>query len=376
MSHYKSENQRFPLCDYCLPSKDAFEPCCGSVVPLPAHVIPNDIPNPLLDSYSDQFNSQPEQVMAQFLEANPNFANPRDMGRILYFTPNLSPFAIALILFNSQYSSRALTFSFMSAIDMDCLSIVDAMCFILQKVAIPNMAFGIIYFASVFASAYGLRNKLEWPNLKVINDLFCASVCFTFKGGEFKEHIKKFSSLDDINPCMLEQIGATLIKKPPAIYFTNITMKVDNSEVMSEVIEQEGRYRSSWNSGKYTKEGDMIKYKDMKDRELGQIPLVTYKMPDGSELDQIPSDMANEPALYQHVYVIAKQKTGVPKRPYCLNLYRYDNKEFGLKVKKDGGTKPSPRTNYCLSFKTEAGMFKWLSAINYKCVSDDLSMLN
>lgn len=371
MSHYKSEVLAFSQCNCCLPSNGVYEPCCGKIVELPSHVKPNDIPNPLLDTYADQFNLQPEHVMARFLEANPNFANPRDMGRILYFSQNISPFAISFILFNSQYSSQALTFSFMSAIDMDCLSIDDAMRYILQKVAVPNWTIPIVHFATAFASAYGLRNKLEWPNLKIIQDLFCAAICFSFKGGEFSDYVKRFTSLGSVNERILEQIGNSLKERPPAIFFSSISMMTDNCVVLSDTFEQEGRYRSSWKKGHYKKEGNLISFKDAKDKEQGQIPIIQYILPDGSKVDKISNEM-----IVKSTYAIARQRIGVPKKPNCFTLSMDDNSEFGMKVKKDGTTKPSSRTAYTFSFEREDVMQRWLSVINYQYVYDELDKLN
>ena len=348
MSHFQTQNLRFPQIEFCIPSQTLFAPYCGTITPLPEYVIPSDIPNPLLTSYVEQFSAQPEACLTQFLEANPNFSNPRDLGRILFHTPNLSPFAVAIILFDSQYSSPALTFSFMSAIDLDCLSIIDAMRYILQKVAVPTRSVCIKHFASAFSSAYGLRNRLEWPDLKVINDIFCASICFLFSGDDdFIEYVKPYASLRGVSDTVIQQIGSELTQSPPAVFFSNVPIKVNASDAVADTAEQEGRYRSSWKASKFVKEGEMIIVKDSKDKVVGQISILG---------------------------VIAKQRFGVSKRPWCLTMHRFDNAEFGMKVKR-GSAKPSRRTTYSLAFKTEQQLMKWISSINTSYVKDDLRTL-
>ncbi|OHT11828.1 hypothetical protein TRFO_18624 [Tritrichomonas foetus] len=349
MSHYRSDNLKFPQVEYCLPSKGPYQPWLGEPCTIPAHVIPSDIPNPLLDSYVDQFATQPEQVMTQFLEANPNFANPRDIGRILFHTKNLSPYAVAALLFNSSYSSRALIFSFMSAIDLDCLSIVDAIKYITQKVAIPTKTIGIVHFASAFSIAYGLRNQLEWPNTKVVNDIFCASLLYCFFGGEFYQQADVFESLKRTSRSIIEQIGNDLKNSPPALYFSSVPVKCTPSESLVGEIEHEGRYRSSWKAYNYSKDGNKIICREIKDK--------------GKEISEVGLDG-----------VIAHQRAS-GKKQYCMFLQRFDNREFGKKMK-DGVLKDSQRKSYTLSFKTEGEMFKWISAVNVTALIEDLKVLN
>jgi hypothetical protein len=351
MSHYRSENLRFTHVEYCLPLHPPYTPWSGSVVELPPHVIPSDIPTALLDAYSDQFAVQPEQVLSQFLDANPNLANPRDIGRVLYHTPRLSPYAISLILFNSSYSSRALTFSFMSAIDLDCLSILDGIRFITQKVAIPTRTISIVQYSGSFASAYGLRNQLEWPDPKIVNDIFCAVLCLCVLGGDFDQHLSRFESLRSTSKFVLSQLAAEIKKDPPALFFTSVPFFVDVDAELAGEVEHEGRFRSSWKAYRYAREGDCIVSRDLKDKRR-----LVSKLP-----------------LQQ---VTARQKFGTAKKPYCLTLQRIDGQEFGSKANKDGSLKPSSRTSYALAFKTETELMQWMSAINQRSLVEELQALN
>ncbi|KAH0791588.1 hypothetical protein GPJ56_004510 [Histomonas meleagridis] len=351
-SNFQTQNLRFPQIEFCIPreksGQDSFSPYCGTIIKtLPDYVIPSDIPTTLLTPYVEQFATQPEACLTQFLEANPNFSNPRDLGRILFHTPDLSPYGVAIILFDSQYSSPALTFSFITAIDLDYISIVDAMRYIFQKVAVPTRTSCIKAFASAFSTAYGLRNRLEWPYLRVIYDIFCATICFLFSDDNFHEYVQAYSSLKNINETVIQQIGAELTQSPPAIFFSNVPIKVNINDSISDVAEQEGRYRSSWKTNKLVKEGEMITVKDSKDKIIGQISTIG---------------------------VIAKQRFGVSKRPFCLTMHRFDNAEFGTKIK-GIVAKPSRRTAYSLAFKKEEQLMRWISSINTGYVKDDLRTL-
>jgi hypothetical protein len=351
MSHYRSENLRFPQAEYCLPGNPPYRPWSGDTVDLPPHVIPSDIPTPLLDAYVDQFATQPEPTLAQFLETNPNFANPRDLGRVLFHTASLSPFAISVILFNSSYSSRALVFSFMSAIDLDCVSIVDGMRYITQKVAVPGRVAGLCQFASSFASAYGLRNQLEWPDGRVVRDILCATICCCALGGAFEDHVGRFESLRSVARVVLVQLGAEIRQGPPALFFTAVPVCVDPKQELSGEVEHETRFRSSWKAFRYSIEDNKeIVSRDLKDRRK-----LVIKLPlEG---------------------VTARQKMGNTKKPFCLVLQRADGAEFGFKVQKDNALKKCARTSYVLAFRTDADLMLWMSAVNQKSLFDELQQL-
>jgi hypothetical protein len=303
-----------------------------------------------MDSYVDQFSSQPEHTLGQFLEANPNFTNPRDIGRILYHTDGLSPYSVSVILFNSNYSSRALIFSFMTAIDLDCVSFVDAISLITQKSAIPTKASALMQYASSFASAYGLRNQLEWPDSAVVRDLLLASISFlAAASGTFSDHTSRFESLRSVLPSILTQMGAELSQKSPAIYFSSVPVKIDRATELTGDLEHEGRFRSTWSSFKYSLKGDEMVCKDAK----GQKAISYIKL----------------------ASVFARQKTGVAKKPWCFTLQTYDNREFGEKVQKDGTRKPSSRTSYVLACKSEADLLAWISAVNQVDLFVELEVL-
>lgn len=354
MSHYRSENFKFSQAVYCLPSNDKYSSWLGKQCELPDYVIPSDIPTLLPESYVKQFTTQPEQILSQFLETNPQYMNPRDIGKILFHTKGLSPFAISLLLFNSIYSSNALVFSFISAIDLDCVSIVDAIRFITQKVAIPTKSIIIVNLAEAFSNAYGLRNQLEWPNMKIIQSLFCATIryCFLHSTNEsvtFHSVTDSFSALENVSPAIIEQIELDLRKDPPAIYFTSAPIKISQNGQLSGEIEHEGRFRSSWKSYYYYLENNKLYSKDNKSSN--------------KIISEISLDAVN-----------ASQKS-LPKKPYCLHLQRFDNREFGKKMK-EGVLRDSPRTSYTLAFKDESELLLWISTINYKPIQFDLESLN
>jgi hypothetical protein len=351
MSHYRTENVRISQAEFCLPSHPPYTPWSGIVLDLPSHVIPSDIPSTLLDSFSEQFSLQPEQALSQFLDSNPNLANPRDIGRILFHTPRLSPYAISVILFNSSYSSRALTFSFMSAIDLDCISILDGIRFITQKVAIPTRTTGIQQFASSFASAYGLRNQLEWPDPQNVSDILCAVLCFCVLGGDFEQHVGRFESLKSVSKYLITQMGSEVKRDPPALFFTSVPIYVDLDEDLAGEVEHEGRFRSSWKAYRYAREGDDIVSRDLKDKRR----------------------LVNRLPLQQ---VTARQKFGNAKKPHCLSLQRLDGGEFGWKGNKDGALKPISRTSYVLAFRSETELLQWMSGINQLSLVDELRALN
>jgi hypothetical protein len=281
----------------------------------------------------------PEQVLAQFLEVNPHSANPRDLGRILFHTPRLSPYAIAVILFNSQYSCRALSFSFMSAIDLDCISIIDGIRFITQKVAIPTRSNAIRRFASSFASAYSLRNQFEWPDRKIVQNIFCAVLCHCVLDSELEQCFARFETLKAVQKAVLSHVAADVLRSPPAFYFTSVPSRIDPILAVSGDVEHEGRFRSSWKMYRYSKEGDELVSRDLKDKRktISKLPLKN---------------------------VIAKQKLNNSKKPYSLVLQRADGHEFGWKVNKDGSLKPSSRTSYALALKSEPELVMWMSAVN------------
>lgn len=354
MSHYRSDNFKFSQAVYCLPSSGAYKSWLGKPCELPDYVIPSDIPTLLPESSVKQFTTQPEQVLTQFLEVNPQYMNPRDIGKILFHSKDLSPFAVSLLLFNSIYSSNALVFSFISAIDLDCVSIVDAIRFITQKVAIPAKAIIIVNLAEAFSNAYGLRNQLEWPNMKIIQSLFCATIryCFLHSTNDdisFHSVVDSFSALEKISPAIIEQISQDLKKTPPAIYFTSAPINSKPNEQLSGDVEHEGRFRSSWKSYFYYLENNKLISKDSKSSS--------------KIISEISLDSVN-----------ASQKN-LPKKPYCMFLQRIDNREFGKKMK-EGVLRDSPRTSYTLAFKDENELLLWISSINCNCIEFELQALN
>jgi hypothetical protein len=269
---------------------------------------------------------------------------------VLFHTARLSPYAIAVVLFNSSYSSPALTFSFMSAVDLDCVSLVDGIRFITQKVAIPTRTIPIVQFASSFASAYGLRNQLEWPDTKIVTDIFCAVLCFCVLGGEFDQHIARFESLRSVSKSVLKQMGAAIKRDPPALFFTSVPLFVDRDEDLAGEVEHEGRFRSSWTAYRYSREGE-----DLVSRDLNNKRKLVSKLP-----------------LQQ---VTARRKLSNAKKQYCLTLQRIDGQEFGWKGNKDGSLKQSSRTTYSLAFRTEAELMQWMSAINQISLMEELQAL-
>ena len=354
MSHYRSENFKFSQAVYCLPSSDKYNSWLGKPCELPDYVIPSDIPSLLSESSAKQFSTQPEQVLSQFLESNPQYMNPRDIGKILFHSKDLSPFAVSLLLFNSIYSSNALVFSFISAIDLDCVSIVDAIRIITQKVAIPAKSIIIVSLAEAFSNAYGLRNQLEWPNMKIIQSLFCATIryCFlhsTDSNVSFRSVADSFSALEKVSASIIEQIELDLKKVPPAIYFTSAPIKIGPNEQLSGEIEHEGRFRSSWKPYYYYLENNKLISKDSKSSS--------------KIISEISLDSVN-----------ASQKS-LPKKSHCLFLQRIDNREFGKKMK-EGILRDSPRTSYTLAFKEESELLLWISTINFKQIQFDLESLN
>jgi hypothetical protein len=338
MTHYRTEKLPFSKVDFCLITKGPFSPWTGSIVVPPSHVHPGDVPTPLLDAYAEQFALQPEAALNQFLEANPNLNNPRDIGRILFHTDGLSPYALSVLFFNSNYSSRALLFSFMTAIDLDILSLPEAMAYITQKVAIPTKSLAMCQYANSFASAYSLRNQLEWPDWQVVQDLILTSLCFCVLGGEFSHHVKRFESLKTVAPEILKQVEWELQHQPPALYFSSVPTRIDGNQELTGELDHEGRFRSSWNTYRYVLKVDEIICKELKGQKTQSI---------------IPLQA-----------VTAKQKTGTGKKPWCMVLQKIDGAEFGDKVAKDGSRKPSSRTSYTLACKTEEELMTWIAGVN------------
>jgi hypothetical protein len=226
----------------------------------------------------------------------------------------------------------------MTAIDLDCVSFVDAIGLITQKVAIPTKSLAILQMANSFSAAYALRNQLEWPDGKVVQDLFLASICYCTFSGNFLDHASRFESIKSVSPFILNQIGVELKEKPPALYFSSVPVKFDNSREFSGDLDHEGRFRSSWSPFKYVLKGDEMICKDAK----GQKVISSIRL----------------------LGVSARQKVGVSKKPWCISLQTYDNREFGEKVQKDGTRKPSSRTSYVLGCKNEVEMLTWISGVN------------
>ena len=316
---------------------------------LPAHVLPpsSDIPSPLLDSYVDQFATQPKVALQQVLDAKEKFANPREIGRILVHTPHGAPFAIAHIRIDSNDSSRALLFSFMSAIDLDCLSIVDAIRFITQHVAIPTSCEAIQIMSEMFAIAYGLRNQLEWPNKEAVADIFCVAVAVAAdETVDFFKEASAIGSLKDVPEQILQDIGKELKEKPLAVFFTSIPMwKPDPG--FNFRVEHEARYRAQWKEEMYQFSASENKIK-------------CFGIGNRKQNSEIPLEC-----------VFATQKVGDKKRPWCFELRRNDGKEFGRKVKEEKkGTdklvtvKESTKKQYVLASKDELEVMMWISAVN------------
>ena len=316
---------------------------------LPPHVLPpsSDIPSPLLDSCAEQFATQPKATLQQFLESNEKFANPRDIGRLLYHTPGLSQFAIAQILFDSNESSRALLFSFMSAIDLDSLSIVDAIRFITQKVAIPTSRNAIFVMSEMFAVAYGLRNQLEWPNKEAVADIFCVAIAVSVCDElDFVTEAHGIASLQEVPKRILEDIGKELKNRPLAIFYTSCPVWKPAPQFQF-LVEHEARYRSVWKEEVYEFVGSENKIK-------------CFGNGNRKQSSEIPLEG-----------VVATQRVGDKKRPWCFELRRSDGKEFGRKVKeeKKGAdklvtVKESTKKQYVLASKDEMVVMIWLSAVN------------
>lgn len=348
VSHYRSENFRFNQVVFCLPSTGPYEPWIGKQCDLPEYVNPSDMPSLLPESVIDQFATQPEEVMKHFLESNPHYMNPRDIGRILFHSKNLSPYAVSLLLFNSNYSSQALIFSFISAIDLDCLSIVDAIRYVIQKVAIPAKSDAIVNFAKSFSIAYGLRNQLEWPNMKVIQSIFCATIRCLFFNNSFRKEAEGFKSLSNLSNCIIDQIAKELKENPPAVYFSSTPIKLEIGTTISGELEHEARYTGSWKAYYYVKENNKLTSKESKSSSR--------------IISEISLDL-----------VTAAQRSS-PKRPYCMYLARIDGQEFGKKMK-EGQLRDSPRTSYTLAFKNDKDLLVWISAINAGTLASDLKIL-
>jgi len=375
MSHYNSENFRFDKIIFALPtqqnSKSAF---CGTAVQLPSYVIPSDIPSPLLDSQVDAFALDPEGTMRKFIDANPNFHNPRDIGRILYHTPNLSPYAISYILFNSIYSSPALRFCFVNALDLDCVSIVDAIRYVTQRVAIPTSLMPIVNIADAFAHAYAMHNQLEWPDMKVVTCIFYSTIIYSFNRtlnkktcGSFVDVCQHFSVLKDYSRPILQKIGESLEKQLPLLFFTSVPYSINPDTILEGQVEHEGRYRASFSAFFYRKDGSNIETFEPKDKTKRVSKLCLEEspnLPPGIVLDNV-----------QKTYAYATQKVGVNKKPWCLMISRPDQHPFGFKAK-DGSLKPSPRTSYTLAFKDEESLLTWMASINAKPFMDELTKLN
>ena len=343
----KKENFKYNRAVYCLPSTSPFKPYMGSIPNKDNIMIPMDIPSTLTDSMCEAYSVNPEQVLMKFLEANPNFYNPRDIARIIFHSPNVSPYANALILFNSSFSSRSLLLSFITAIDLDCIGLIDAISYITSKVAFPENAMAITMFAEIFAHIYCMRNPLEWPDKAVVRDIFFSVIASQFFKEEFSASIENYPTLKTVSKYVLDQISYEVRVHPPPIYFTCCPLNAPQD--ISDLIEHEGRYMSSWNTYYYRKEGNIIRsYKDAKSTEVQAV---------------IPLDFAT-----------AAPKTGVKNKQNVLVITRVDNLEFGEKLK-DGVMKKSPRTSYTVAFKTEKDLFTWISSINNQILSDTLKQL-
>jgi hypothetical protein len=356
MSHFRNDNLRFAQVEYALPSTYPFQPWIGTVAELPNYAVPNDLPSPLLDSCVDQFTLQPEQALTHFLEANPSFSNPPDIGRLLFHTARLSPYATSVILFNSIYSSRALTFSFMTAIDLDCLSFVEAVRYVAQKAAIPTQVSGspltaFSQYVSTFASAFSMRNPLEWPDPIVVKDLLTAAICSVAMGRDFTEQARKFPSLKSVSSYLIGVIGQELSQSPPPFYFTSAPIRHNSKQELSGEIDHDGGVLSSWQTFRYKKEETELQCFESKTK--------------GKFLMKLPLDK-----------VVARARAGVAKKPWCLTLQRTDGLPFVEKPLKDGTFKMSSSNTHLLAFKTEYDMFVWMSAINQRGFLVELAAIN
>lgn len=348
-THFRTENSRFSNLSYCLPTTGPFVPYSGELVEVPSYVIPTDLPPPLPQMLVSAYNKNPEEVLTNFLESNPSYNHPREIGRILFNTPDVSPYANAVILFNSTFSSRALIFSFVTAIDLDCLSLTDAMRFVLARVAIPTHTQPLIHFASAFAHAYHLRNQLEWPSEVEVEYLMCTVVLQALTGEPFRQVKEGFASLANASKVLIEQIEASLNEHPIPVYFSSLPVHNTPGDSIQVEAEQEGRYRSSWNTHSF----------EIKDQTIYCSHSKTKKA-----ISKIPLDQ-----------VTAYYRPGVPKKPWVIYFQRLDNMEFGEKMK-DGAYKKSPRTSYTIAFGSEGDMHKFLSAINQGQATENLKMLN
>jgi hypothetical protein len=334
---------------FYLPSSGPFQPWIGQLIDLPSYVVPADVPGPIPDQFLNEFAVRPEQTLSEFLDANTIFANPRDIARILFHTPEISPFAVSMILFNSRFSSKALLFSFVAAIDLDSISLPDAMRFVTQKVALPTKVRRIVKFAQVFATAYTLRNELEWPDKRVVNDIFLAAIAFLVLGGPFATHTNKFENLRKFSTFILDKIGMELKIHPPALFFTMIPSSLPPTELIS-AVEQGRRFFRSWKTYQYIFEPGSIICSDIKDK------------------DKIIAIIPTEG-------VIARWKSGSTKKGLYLVLQRFDNRDFGSKMK-DGVLKNRSKNCYTLAFKSERELLIWAAAVNIGWFRDELKGLN
>lgn len=343
-------------CVYCLPSKAPFEPWNGTIPSKDSIMIPTDIPSTLTVSMAESYATNPEQVLTKFLEANPNFDNPRDIARIIFHSPNISPYANALIIYNSAFAiqmHKALLRSFITAIDLDCVSLIDAISAITAKIAIPENCMAINFFVTTFAQIYCMRNSLEWPDKEVVKEIFYAVIASAFHKKRFTEVIDKYSSFKTISKYVLDQISYEVENHPPPIYFTALPVYTELQ--LEAELEHEGRFINSWSS---------FYYEFTKVNTNGRDSfLITYYTSKAKEdiRGKIPLDFA-----------VASPKQNIKNKPWVLQINRLDNTAFGVK-NKDGHFKDSPRTSYTLAFKTEKDLLTWISAINYANVDASIT---
>ncbi|EAY22889.1 hypothetical protein TVAG_076360 [Trichomonas vaginalis G3] len=351
-----AELNLYQKCVYCLPSKAPYEPWYGQIPNKESIMIPTDIPSTLTESMAESYATSPEQVLKKFLETNPNFYNPRDIARIIFHSPNISPYANAFIIYNSDFAvqmHKALLRSFITAIDLDCVSLIDAISAITAKIAIPEKIIAIQFFVTTFAHIYCIRNTLEWPDKKIVEDIFYAIIASALNKQKFADIIDKYQSFKKISKYVLDQISFEVEHHPPPIYFTALPVNFPQS--LEAELEHEGRFINSWSSFYYefaktnTGNGEtgMIKYYPNKNKDdlRGEIPLE---------------------------FAFASPKQGIKNKPWVLQISKRDGTSFGRK-KKDGVMKSSPRTQYTLAINNEKDLLTWISAINFKYVHTEIS---
>jgi len=345
MSYFKCGSVRFNATMYCLPSKFPFPPWFGQISQIPSHVVPNDIPTTMTESMAEAYALNPENVLQKFLEANPSFFNPREIGRIIFHSPNVSPFANSLILFNSNFSSNALLFSFITAIDLDCLSIIDAIRYITQRLAIPTNTSAMHLFAKTFAHAYSMRNPMEWPSEQVVRDILLSLILHAYTKEEYGSIMSRVESSKSLSSYIMDHLSNEIKTNPPPIYFSSIPYSAPVE--LSGDIEHEGRFVSSWSTSHYKKTKDMIIAYGSKDKldEISKIPLI---------------------------FAFATQKIGIKNKPFVMQIQRLDNKAFGTK-QKDGIWHNSTRTSYTLAFKEEKELLTWISSVNMEAADNCLN---